>query len=232
MNESPAMKNGDLTKSELVHSGKQAYDPQYQWLAHELHDGLLQWVVGARMQVESALAKIDEDSAAARNLHQAIAQMLNALSEGRSLIGFFENQEMGECDAITEIGCFIDSVQALAADRHQTLHLELPHPNWPELPKQHAWSLLRFVQQAVHNAIQHAGPTSIEVRLGWSAKSDESMVIASVEDHGIGFDTTLQATEGHFGLQSLQQRANMCCGRFELVSTPGRGCRVTLSVPV
>ena len=32
-------------------------DSRYRWLAHELHDGLLQWVVSARMQVEAGLAK-------------------------------------------------------------------------------------------------------------------------------------------------------------------------------
>lgn len=234
------MDNSALSKSERVpagkdpgkHPGKQSGDPHYQWLAYELHDGLLQWVIGARMQVESALAKIDRDSAAARNLDQAITHLLNALAEGRSLISFFESQEIGECDAIKEIESFIESVQSLVDERGQSLHFELPLRDWPELPKHHAWSLLRFIQQAVQNAIQHAGPTSIEIRLGWSTKADESMIAASVEDHGNGFDTTLQPPEGHFGLQSLQQRANMCGGRFELVSAPDKGCRVALFVPV
>lgn len=226
------MNDLELAKSLLASSGKQPSDPQFQWLAHELHDGLLQWVIGARMQVESALAKLDKDSAAAGNLNQAIALMLKALAEGRSLIGFFENQEIGECDAIKEIANFIDSVQSLLADRGQSIHLELPNPNWPEMPKQRAWSLLRFVQQAIQNAIQHAGPTSIEVRLGWSVTTNVPTIVASVGDHGIGFDTTSQAPEGHFGLNSLQQRANMCGGRFQLESSPGNGCRVALFVPV
>ncbi|MDX1927126.1 MAG: histidine kinase [Pirellulaceae bacterium] len=232
MNGTHAMKDSEFAKSELGFGGRHPNDSQYQWLAHELHDGLLQWVVGARMQVESALTKLDKDSPAARNLDQAIAHMLNALAEGRSLIGFFENQEVGECDAIKEINNFVESVQSLVHDRGQSLRIELPHPTWPDLPKQHAWSLLRFVQQAVQNAIQHAGPTQIEVRLGWSAAGDGACLVASVEDQGVGFDPTLQAPEGHYGLQSLQQRSHMCGGRFELEAAPGHGCRVTLYVPV
>ncbi len=226
------MNEGEIAKSDLDYPVKHAGVSHYQWLAHELHDGLLQWVVGARMQVESALAKLEKDSLAARNLEQAIAHMLNALAEGRSLIGFFENQELGECDAVKEIGCFADSVQKLVADRGQSLQLERPNPDWPDLPKQYAWSLLRFVQQAVQNAIQHAGPTRIDVRLGWDCSDSESHLVAIVEDEGVGFDTTQPAPEGHFGLQSLQQRANMCGGRFSLVSSPGKGCRVALFVPV
>ena len=37
---------------------------------------------------------------------------------------------------------------------------------------------------------------------------------------------------GHFGLQSLQQRANMCGGRFTLKTAIGAGCCVELEVPV
>lgn len=226
------MNDGKLAKSEPGCDAKQSNGSHYQWLAYELHDGLLQWVVGARMQVESALAKLDKDSPAARNLEQANAHMLNALAEGRSLIGFFENQEMGDCDAAKEIANFVDSLQSLVANRGQTLRIELPNPLWPEFPKQNAWSLLRFVQQAIQNAIQHAGPTAIEVRLGWAIRGDDSSVVASVEDRGVGFDTTQQIPEGHYGLQSLQQRANMCGGHFELHSSPGNGCRVALSMPV
>lgn len=218
-------------KSELACSDKLVGDSQYRWLAHELHDGLLQWVVGARMQVESALSKLEKDSPVARQLEQAVAHMLKALAEGRSLIGFFEGQEIGECGAVREIAAFIDSVQSLANDRGQTIRLELPNPLWPDLPKQVAWSLLRFVQQAVQNAIQHAGPAHIDVRLSWKNSSDEPSIAVGIEDDGVGFDTTRQALEGHIGLQSLQQRAQMCGGRFSLKSAPGKGCQVALSVP-
>ncbi len=226
------MNDSELGEAKLDGISEHVNDSQYRWLAHELHDGLLQWVVGARMQVESALAKIDKDSAAALNLDQAIAHMLNALAEGRSLIRFFDNQEMGDCDAVKEIAQFVDSVQSLVADRGQTLRIELPNPAWPDLPKHQAWSLLRFVQQAAQNAIQHAGPTQITVQLGWEIAEDSSSVVASIEDLGVGFDTTLPTPQGHFGLQSLQQRANMSGGRFQIASSPGLGCRVALTVPI
>lgn len=205
---------------------------QFRWLAHELHDGLLQWVVGARMQVESALAKIDKESIASANLDQAIVYLLNALAEGRSLIGFLDHQEIGDCDVEASIAQFVNTMQALVEQRGQTLHLDLPSPGWPAFPKQQAWSALRFVQQAVQNAIQHAGPTSIVVRLGWVDAENASVIRAVVEDHGNGFDATVEAPAGHFGLQSLQQRATMCGGRFRLETSPGNGCRVTLEAPL
>ena len=203
----------------------------YRWLAHELHDGLLQWVVGARMQVEAAAAKLGEDSEATGNLKQAIAHLLNALSEGRELIGFLENQELSDCDAVVAIENFIESMQALATQRGQKLTFERPDPDWPSISKQHAWSILRFVQQAVQNAIQHAGPASVSVRLGWGSTSSEAVVVAAVHDDGRGFDATVEPPAGHFGLQSLQQRANMCGGRFAIETAPGAGCRVELEIP-
>ncbi len=235
--ESSAVEQSNSTSDDTSTVGAQ----QYRWLAHELHDGLLQWVVGARMQMEAALAKVEKDSAAAANLDQAIVHLLNALAEGRSLIGFLDHQELGDCDAMASIAQFVDAMQTLVEQSGQTLHLELPSPSWPAIPKQHAWSVLRFVQQAVQNAIQHAGPTSIVVQLGWvdagssgreSAGLNGSMVRAIVEDQGRGFDSEIESRAGHFGLQSLQQRASMCGGRFRLITSPGAGCRAILEMPI
>ena len=208
-------------------------DSQYRWIAHELHDGLLQWVVGARMQVEAAATKLGKDSEAAANLEQATVHLLNALAEGRGLIGFLETQELGDCDAVAAVASFMESMHSLTEQRQQTLRFDRPEPDWPSIAKPQAWSILRFVQQAVQNAIQHAGPANIAVCLGWSStRSNDPAIIAVVQDNGRGFDSKVEPPVGHFGLQSLQQRANMCGGRFTLKTAIGAGCRVELEVPV
>jgi len=251
VNGNHAMSNNELSEADPTDDADADGARQYRWLAHELHDGLLQWVVGGRMQIEAALAKLDKDSVATANLDQAIVHLLNALTEGRSLIGFLDHQEIGDCDVVASIAHFVDAMQSLVEQRGQTLHLELPSPSWPAISKQHAWSVLRFVQQAVQNAIQHAGPTSIVVQLEWldtelaatggqrdlsdereAGEQSESVIRVMVEDQGRGFDSTIQPLAGHFGLQSLQQRAKMCGGRFRLKTSLGAGCRATLEVPI
>ncbi len=237
------MFNDELGKAELTSSENHGGATHYRWLAHELHDGLLQWVVGARMQVEAAVAKLGNDSAAVTNLEQAIVHLLNALAEGRELIGFLDRQEVGECDLDSSIAKFLEAMQPLVEQRGQSLQFESQHAepsheesqltNLPAISRQTAWSVLRFVQQAVQNAIQHAGPASVCVRLKWNIEvDDEGTLHVSVEDNGRGFDPKVELPAGHFGLQSLQQRANMCGGVFTLRTAPVAGCYVSLDVPL
>ncbi len=227
------MFNDELGKAELTSSDNHGNATNYRWLAHELHDGLLQWVVGARMQVEAAVAKLGNDSTAVSNLEQAIVHLLNALAEGRELIGFLDQQEVGECDLVSSIAKFLESMQPLVEQRGQSLKFESQDTELPTISRQTAWSVLRFVQQAVQNAIQHAGPASVCVRLKWNmALDDEGALQVLVEDDGRGFDPKVELPAGHFGLQSLQQRANMCGAVFTLSTAPGAGCCVSLDVPL
>jgi len=58
-------------------------------------------------------------------------------------------------------------------------------------------------------------------------RSNENYFV-TVEDDGIGFDTTQPAPGGHFGLQIMQARAKHIGGEIEVQSTPESGTRITL----
>ncbi len=212
---------------------------RYRWLAHELHDGLLQWVVSARMQVEAGLSKQDVPAAGHENFAHALDHLERALVEGRSLIGYLDDQALGDDDVEVALERLVQALEPDALERGQVLRLEKPSAAWPRLPKQIAWSLLRLLQQAVQNAIQHAGPATIKVCLGRSetiievglSTGNSAALLARVEDDGIGFDTTVPPRQGHYGLQSLYQRARMCGASLTLDSHPGQGTRVVVEIP-
>ena len=223
----------ELGKAELTSSDNQGNATSNRWIAHELHDGLLQWVVGARMQIEAAAAKLSSAGVDTPNLEQATLYLHNALTEGRELIGFLDGQEAGECDLLTSIEKFLEAMRPLAEQRGQSLQFDSGQCEFPAISRAIVWSVLRFVQQAVQNAIQHAGHGVICVRLKWRFQAgDEDMLHASVEDTGCGFDAGVELPLGHYGLQTLKQRANMCGGVFTLKTAPGTGCCVSLDVPV
>jgi signal transduction histidine kinase len=55
-------------------------------------------------------------------------------------------------------------------------------------------------------------------------------VRVSVVDDGSGFDQG-NARRGHFGLESMHERAKAVGGDLQLISAPGAGTRVLLTVP-
>jgi signal transduction histidine kinase len=90
--------------------------------------------------------------------------------------------------------------------------------------------LLRICQEAVTNAVKHAGARSIEIELNF----EERRVRLRVKDDGCGFDPRALGAEREagFGLVSMQERAEHLGGEFSIAASPGRGVEITVIVPI
>lgn len=204
------------------------------WLGYELHDGLLQWVIGARMQLEVALAAT-ADPPQRKRLKRTMRFIELAIDEGRGLIGFIEEQgSTSPHDFAAMMQQFVRALQPLAEDRQQTLVFQPSDQPWPDLPPATLWNVLRVAQQAVRNAISHAGPATITITSDWL---NEQRLQLQVHDTGVGFEQvpkpqTSATGTGHFGVSSMQHRASLINADLEIVSSPGQGCRVQLAFDV
>ena len=89
-----------------------------------------------------------------------------------------------------------------------------------------------MAQEAVTNAIRHAAARRIMV----SVRARNGGLEIIVEDDGKGFDVrgTLDgpATGKHLGLLGMQERARMLGGELDIASSPGRGTRVRMRIPM
>jgi PAS domain S-box-containing protein len=91
--------------------------------------------------------------------------------------------------------------------------------------------LFRCVRELMSNTVKHAKAKRITVSL----TRREERVFVVVEDDGVGFDISLfgRPTEKvGFGLFSVRERLGAVGGSYEFQSEPGRGTRITLSVPL
>jgi len=98
-----------------------------------------------------------------------------------------------------------------------------PYP--PEVRMQ----VFRILQEALSNARKHGRAHCIQV--SFSLEGD--FVRMTVQDDGAGFDQTQVAAggNGHFGLQFMQERAEMLGGGLVVTSKPGQGTRVEVLAP-
>lgn len=88
----------------------------------------------------------------------------------------------------------------------------------------------RVVQEAVSNALRHAGCSRIRVTVA-ERRGD---VYAEIEDDGRGFDPRFAKGQGHagLGLLGMRERATMVGGALLVESAPGGGgTRIRLRVP-
>jgi len=86
--------------------------------------------------------------------------------------------------------------------------------------------VFRVLQEASTNALKHAQPSALALHLDLEG----GRVVATVTDDGRGFDPSAE-TEG-FGLLGLKERVGACGGTFTVDTAPGRGARVTATVPL
>jgi signal transduction histidine kinase len=87
--------------------------------------------------------------------------------------------------------------------------------------------LYRIVQEAVSNALRHAGTNTVRVRLDVEGTS----VIGEISDEGRGFVKENRVGAG-LGLLGMQERATMVGGRVSIESRQGKGTLVRVEIPI
>lgn len=89
----------------------------------------------------------------------------------------------------------------------------------------------RIAQEALNNALRHAQPTKIQVKVS----GDTQAIYLSVVDDGKGFDVPLSfnvnTRRGHFGLMGMTERARQLGGYLTITSAPGQGTKVEAYLP-
>jgi signal transduction histidine kinase len=91
-------------------------------------------------------------------------------------------------------------------------------------PAEHA--VLRIVQEALANAVRHAQPNRVRLRL----HHQDGQVAVTVSDDGAGFDPARAERHG-MGLGLMRERVAELGGSFQLESTPGQGTSVQVLLP-
>jgi signal transduction histidine kinase len=201
-------------------------------LAANLHDTVLQTVTGIAFQLKVCEAhgrqrspepdgEADVHLTVARKMVDHAAEQLRGTvwslrslpTDGRSLAAALEEL----CD---RAGAGHDARIGLWVD-----------PRVESLPASVAGNLLLVVQEAVHNALHHAEPRAVDVRV--EADGTESIRI-DVTDDGQGFELGTQAgpRQGHFGLAGMRERVDGLGGTLAIDTAPRRGTRVRIRVPL
>ena len=90
-------------------------------------------------------------------------------------------------------------------------------------------TLLLVGREALRNAVSHAQAARVTIRLIFSPPE----VKLEVEDDGTGFEPASSLEEsGHFGIIGMRERVEQAGGSFGIVSAPGQGPLVGISMPL
>ena len=86
----------------------------------------------------------------------------------------------------------------------------------------------RVLRETLRNVVRHSGATRARVAL----RVDQDDLVIEVSDDGVGFDPTVAAPKGHFGLRLLEDTIGDVGGELTIDSPPEGGTRVVARFPV
>jgi two-component system sensor histidine kinase UhpB len=99
-------------------------------------------------------------------------------------------------------------------------------PDIDYLHETYAITIYRAIQELINNAVKHANPKTITVRV----KLVASKVIITVADDGCGMNTN-NRPKG-YGLIGLEERLLALSGIMDITSSPSSGCSIEIKLPL
>jgi len=101
-------------------------------------------------------------------------------------------------------------------------------PDEPSIDRDVATVLYRICQEALTNVVQHAGATSVQVRLAL----EPECVSLEIEDNGKGIGPQQIQAPQSLGILGMRERAALLGGEFSIAGRPGTGTTVTATFPL
>lgn len=210
-------------RAKLLERSAQVADNERRRVARDLHDGVVQDLVGASYVVNGAVAPLSAAGRAdlAESLRGSVSAIRTSIGSLRSMIIDIYPASLTSAGLRAALHDLVTPLQ-----RHG-IEVALDLPEQMELPAQVEAAFYRTAQEAVRNARVHGHAASITIRVRISA----GRATLVVKDDGDGYDPRLKAATGHFGLLGLADVAEEAGGVLEVVSAPGWGTEVRMELP-
>ena len=176
------------------------------------------------MQLHVAAKSMPQESPAKARISHTLELMGRVVEEGRNAVQGLRSAQRDLPDLEGSFSRIVNEIPATRDVRFRVLVDGLTRPLHPIVRDE----VYRIGREAILNAFRHASANAIEVTLEYRDKG----VRLLVHDDGRGLDPELLrfGREGHFGLPGMRERAERIGGQLRVLSRPGSGTDVELSI--
>jgi signal transduction histidine kinase len=223
-----ALKLSEQQLRHLSHEILLAQEAERKRISRELHDTVLQTLVGISVHLASLTPKSADNST---SLRRKIAQTQRLVEKSLAMVHRFAVElrptVLDDLGLIPALHTFMkDFMKRTGVRARLTAYAAVN-----QLPLDQSAVLYRVALEALNNVAIHAQASAVEVQI----KKLPDWICLTITDDGKSFDVKrVLRTKGNgrLGLLGMRERLEMVGGKFSIKSTPGHGTTVTARIPV
>lgn len=194
-------------------------------IAREMHDGLSQILGYLRLETQTlgVLHKQANHQAVEDKLNRMLVNIDRAHADVRDNILSLRTTLSGDKGLVA---CLQDYLSEFTLQTNIQVHWICNFNGNPHLSPYAETQVLRMIQEALSNVRKHANADNVRVSLDLHG----NCLNVTITDDGVGFDPNQR--RGHYGMQTMHERANSTGGGLTITSQPGVGTQVEIWLPV
>jgi signal transduction histidine kinase/ligand-binding sensor domain-containing protein len=194
-------------------------------IARELHDTLLQGVIGVSMQLYMAEKQVPEDSALKPHLKRIMNRIQAVVEEGRIALQGLRSQAFEDNTLEEALSLAIGELNIPGTSKASLTVAGTARP----LNAIVRDDIYKIAREALTNAVRHAGASMISVEVEYT----QSAFRLKVVDDGCGIPSQPKTKDrlSHWGIPGMRERAEHIGAQLQLSSDPKTGTAWELLVP-
>ncbi len=194
-------------------------------IALDLHDNLIQEMMGVSLQLEIADAITPEAAGAKKPIGRALELAQKVVAEGRVTLGTLRRKPL----ALADLRATLEDTAKIAETARSVRMIFSNKGSEQPFAPEASDDILHIAREALRNAIHHSGSDTVQVQTEFSLHQFSVVV----RDYGRGIDAEHLQTfrAGHFGIFGMRERANRMGATLELHTELGSGTEWRLNVP-
>jgi len=206
----------------LYHQVVAAREVERGRIARELHDGVLQDLCAVTRDLKALESRVKANGLLFTDLAARSGETVNAL---RAICNDLRPPLL-QHDLASALRALVEDLDARST---APIHIEVSAEDL-HLPDEVAVAIFRIVQEALHNAIQHADASEIAVRM--TQYPDRLRLTVTDDGRGIagGTEPARFVAQGHFGMAGMRERAAMIGAKLDVQTAVDYGTVVILEL--
>jgi signal transduction histidine kinase len=215
-------------REELLRRAIDASDLERRRIAADLHDSAVQRLAGVSLSLAASAAGNgggDAGEGMRRTIAGAALETRETIRELRTLLVDIYPPTLQRSGLLAALNDLVASLRASGVE------VSLRVPGALELPDDVEALFYRVAQEAIRNARNHGGASEVEI----CVETETDQAVLSVVDNGRGFSPEEgggRAPGSHFGLRLMHDLVDHAGGRLTVLSAPGEGASIRVTVPL